>query len=92
MWRESGVSGGCRHQAVAPQAIRYPTDLSLLNEAREFSEQIIDILYPATDEKKKPRMYRRKAPNAAFTARAKRARWNAFRTLTIHLRATRMKP
>ena len=27
---------------VAPQAIRYPTDLSLLNEAREFTEQIID--------------------------------------------------
>ena len=25
---------------VAPQAIRYPTDLSLLNEAREFSEQV----------------------------------------------------
>ena len=33
---------------VAPQAIRYPTDLSLLNEAREFSEQIIDELYPKT--------------------------------------------
>ena len=30
---------------VAPQAIRYPTDLSLLNEARGFSEQIIDELY-----------------------------------------------
>jgi len=30
---------------VAEQAIRYPTDLSLLNEAREFSEQIIDRLY-----------------------------------------------
>lgn len=29
---------------VAPQAIRYPTDPSLLNEAREFSEQIIDKL------------------------------------------------
>ena len=29
---------------VCEQAIRYPTDLSLLNEAREFSEQIIDKL------------------------------------------------
>ncbi len=29
---------------VAEQAIRYPTDLSLLNEAREFSERIIDHL------------------------------------------------
>jgi hypothetical protein len=27
---------------VVEQAIRYPTDLSLLNEAREFSELIID--------------------------------------------------
>ena len=33
---------------VADQAIRYPTDLSLLNEAREFSEQLIDALYPKT--------------------------------------------
>ena len=31
---------------VCEQAIRYPTDLRLLNEAREFSEQIIDKLYP----------------------------------------------
>jgi hypothetical protein len=49
---------------VTPQAIRYPTDLSLLNEAREFSEQVIDHLYPKTDEKKKPRTYREKARKA----------------------------
>lgn len=49
---------------VAPQAIRYPTDLSLLNEARELSEQIIDILYPETPLKKKPRTYRNKARKA----------------------------
>jgi hypothetical protein len=46
---------------VTPQAIRYPTDLSLLNEAREFSEQIIDLLYPKTDWTRKPRTYREKA-------------------------------
>ena len=46
---------------VTPQAIRYPTDLSLLNEARQFSEQIIDTLYAKTDWKKKPRTYRIKA-------------------------------
>ena len=34
---------------VCEQAMRYPTDLSVLNEAREFSEQIIDKLYPRTD-------------------------------------------
>jgi len=49
---------------VAPQAIRYPTDLSLLNEAREFSEKVIDILYPETPLKKKPRTYRKKARKA----------------------------
>ena len=49
---------------VVPQAIRYPTDLSLLNEAREFSEKVIDELYPKTDWKKKPRTYREKARKA----------------------------
>jgi len=58
---------------VAAQAIRYPTDLSLLNEAREFSEKIIDVLYPATDEKKKPRTYRKKA-RQAYLAIVKRKR------------------
>jgi len=49
---------------VADQAIRYPTDLSLLNEAREFSERIIDILYPRTPLTKKPRTYRQQARKA----------------------------
>jgi len=43
---------------VAEQAIRYPTDLSLLNEARQLTEKIIDHLYPLTNELKKPRTYR----------------------------------
>lgn len=46
---------------VAEQAIRYPTDLSLLNEAREISEKLIDELYALSDYHKKPRTYRRKA-------------------------------
>ena len=49
---------------VAPQAIRFPTDLSLLNEAREFSEQIIDLLFANTTLKKKPRTYRQNARKA----------------------------
>lgn len=49
---------------VVEQAIRYPTDLSLLNEAREMSEQIIDQLYPQTPLTKKPRTYREKARSA----------------------------
>lgn len=46
---------------VAEQAIRFPTDLSLLNEAREISETLIDTLYPLSGLTKKPRTYRRKA-------------------------------
>jgi hypothetical protein len=45
-----------------PQDIRYPTDLSLLNEAREKTEEIIDRLHEAGGKKeKKPRTYRKKA-------------------------------
>ena len=46
----------------APADIRYPTDLGLLNEAREKTEQIIDCLYePLRGQVKKPRTYRRVA-------------------------------
>ena len=65
---------------VAGQAIRYPTDLSLLNEAREFSEQIIDTLYPHTGWSKKPRTYRIKARQAYLAvAKQKRATGKARR-------------
>ena len=47
--------------SVAEQVISYPTDLNLLNEARELSEKIIDHVYPHSDEQAKPRTYRRKA-------------------------------
>lgn len=44
---------------VAPQNITYPTDLKLLNEAREKTEEIIDNLYDKTIHKTdKPRTYR----------------------------------
>lgn len=59
---------------VADQSIRYPTDVSLLNEGREFSEQIIDYLHRGLEQKqegevekdtrskkKKPRTYRQNA-------------------------------
>ncbi len=58
---------------VAPQAIRYPTDLNLLNEARELTEKIIDHLYPHTDLKAKPRTYRQTA-RKAYLAIAKQKR------------------
>jgi hypothetical protein len=58
---------------VVEQAIRFPTDLSLLNEAREFSEQIIDILCKRLKVANKPRTYRRKA-RSAYLAIAKQKR------------------
>jgi hypothetical protein len=46
----------------APSDIRYPTDLSLLNESREKLEIIIDALHnPLKGKEKKPRTYRENA-------------------------------
>ena len=52
--------------SVAEQAIRFPTDLGLLNEARELSERIIDELHVHSrcPQKKKPRTYREVARKA----------------------------
>jgi len=44
----------------APQNIRYPQDISLLNEARENLEKMIDMLHSPT-EGIKPRTYRKRA-------------------------------
>jgi len=45
-----------------PEDINYPTDLKLLNKAREISEQIIDVFHKQLPSgTKKPRTYRRKA-------------------------------
>ena len=46
---------------VCEQAIRYPTDINLLNEAREITEGLIDELYKLGNLSKKPRTYRQKA-------------------------------
>jgi len=46
----------------APADIKYPTDIGILNEAREKTEKIIDSLYKKSKKKgKKPRTYRRRA-------------------------------
>ncbi len=65
---EDAVEGASTHQGklildatVAEQAIRFPSDLSLLNESREISEQIIDVLYPLSEAKAKPHTYRQTA-------------------------------
>lgn len=46
---------------VCPQDIAYPTDIGLLNKAREISEQIIDELHHKNRIGKKPRTYRKNA-------------------------------
>jgi len=69
-----GSDGGCGDEekpnqgklivdaSCAPADIRYPTDLSLLNESREKSEGIIDRLHePLKGKEKKPRTYRERA-------------------------------
>lgn len=46
---------------ACPQDIAYPTDIDLLNDAREKSEELIDVLFAASSMQKKPRNYRKKA-------------------------------
>lgn len=57
-----------------PADIAYPTDLNLLNKAREKAEKIIDTLHGArTDRALKPRTYRKNArKDYLAVARAKR--------------------
>ena len=57
----------------APADIRYPTDLSLLNEGREKLEKIIDALHaPLKGIEKKPRTYRQKARKEYLATSKKR--------------------
>jgi IS5 family transposase len=59
--------------SVAPADIAYPTDLNLLDEAREKLEEIIDILYePYRWEIPKPRTYRKRARRDYLVAAKRR--------------------
>ena len=71
---EAGNKGELMLDATcAPACIAYPTDIGLLNEAREKLEDIIDALHPHTGDKIKPRTYRRTARHR-FLLFAKRRR------------------
>jgi len=65
----------------APADIRYPTDLSLLNEAREKLEKIMDVLHsPLVGTVKKARNYRQKGRKLyLLIAKQKRPRSNVIR-------------
>jgi IS5 family transposase len=43
---------------ACPQDIAYPTDLNLLNDAREKSEQLMDFAFEHSSLEIKPRNYR----------------------------------
>ena len=66
---DDGPGGGIKNKGklivdatCAPEDINYPTDLKLLNNAREKSEGIIDVLHKAMPKGAgKPRTYRQKA-------------------------------
>jgi len=81
---QGGSAGGSGNQgklivdaSCAPADIRYPTDLSLLGEAREKSEHIIDRLHePLRGKEKKVRTYRKKARRDYLRA-AKRRKLSA---------------
>jgi transposase, IS5 family len=52
-----------------PADITFPTDLKILNTAREKSEEVIDILHrPLRGKQKKPRTYRKKARKEFLSA------------------------
>jgi len=59
---------------VAPADIRYPTDLSLLNECREGTEKIIDDVWGKTDRKGHKTAYSRKKARRGYLEIAKRRR------------------
>lgn len=61
------------------QDIAYPTDLDLLNDAREKSEQLIDLLYDMDKHDKKPRTYRQKARKKYLQTAQKKKK--SFKTL-----------
>ena len=56
---------------VAPADIRYPTDLSLLNESREGTEKIIDDVWQKTGRKGRRTAYNRKKARKGYLHIAK---------------------
>lgn len=57
---------------ACPQGISFPTDLNLLNDSREKSEQLIDLLYDSDLHQTKPRTYRKIARKRYLTTAQKK--------------------
>jgi hypothetical protein len=59
--------------SCTPADVRYPIDLSLLDEARRDTEKLIDVLYPyCPNTGKKPRTYRKRARQQFLSVARKR--------------------
>ena len=69
--------------SIADQDIRYPTDINLLNQSREISEEIIDALYKSGTEDKKPRTYRQTARKEYLAYSKQRCPGKKLRRKTI---------
>ena len=77
----TGSENRGRDATACPQDIAYPTDLTLLSDAREKSEQLIDTLYDPTVHTNKPRTYRKVARKRYLqTAQKKNKTRKAIRT------------
>jgi hypothetical protein len=59
---------------ACPQDIAFPTDIDLLNDAREKSEELMDILFEVSTMQKKPRNYREKARKEYLKVAQKKAK------------------
>jgi hypothetical protein len=64
----------------APADIRYPSDLSLLNEARENTEEIIETLWPHSQRKGHKTRYSRKKARGQYLRIAKQKKPRAIKT------------
>jgi hypothetical protein len=62
--------------SVGPQDIAFPTDLDLLSDAREKTEELIDKLYQPILHEKKPRTYRQVARRRYLRTAMKRVKSN----------------
>ena len=73
--QESTHKGSLITDATAcPQDIAYPTDLDLLDDAREKTEELMDILFAVSTMQKKPRSYREKARKEYLKVAQKKAK------------------
>lgn len=70
----------------APADIRYPSDISLLNEARENTEQIIDELFETYQKSGRRTHYSRKKARSQYLSVAKQKKPKTSRTRAVILK------